>query len=366
MISVETIEQRLRDQVESLARELLPAARREGPYLKVGSLHGEAGSSLVIYLQGAKQGRWTDFADGDAHGDMLDLIGAVLGLNKGQSVAWAKDWLGIRDEWSGKPGQRPQVSPDELARRAEEARRRREVQAAKELAERGQKIRRAKALFLNTGRPLAGTPAEYYLLNRGLEQGAAGAWPGSLRYAPEIYNKDLGVKVPAMLAQVFTADGEQIATHRTFLQNCARRGWTKIDSPNARKILGPSWGGFIPISKGRTGKSLRHIGADEPVYMAEGIEKCLAIREVKPELRIIAGISLRNMGAIVLPSAARKLVIVADRDDNVREQDALERSIAQQQARGLDVSIVNVPAPHKDIDAWLLSLKQQQNRKGAT
>jgi hypothetical protein len=45
--------------------------------------------------------------------------------------------------------------------------------------------------------------------------------------------------------------------------------------------------------------------ADEAVYMAEGIEKCLAIREIRPEYRIVAGVCLGNMGAIVFPRAWR-------------------------------------------------------------
>ena len=69
--------------------------------------------------------------------------------------------------------------------------------------------------------------------------------------------------------------------------------------------------------------------------------------------RIVAAISLANMGGIVLPPAARKLVLVCDRDTKPKAQEALERAIARQQARGLDVQLVLPPPPHKDMNDWL-------------
>lgn len=356
MISVAEIEARLRDRVEALARELLPNARREGPYLKIGSIDGEPGQSMVIYLQGAKQGRWSDFAGsgGDAAGDMLDLIAATKGLHeKRDAVAWAKDWLGIVDAWSPRDAVRPSAA--EMARRAADARARAEARAADDARDKAAKIRGAKALFLNAAAvPVKDTPAEWYLRGRGLLPDAGGAWPGALRYHPEVWNREAGVKIPAMLAAIYLANGEQVATHRTFLQNCPRRGWTKIDSPNAKMVLGPMWGGFVPVSKGASGKSMRHIAAGEPVYMAEGIEDCLTIRMVKPEARVIAAISLGNMAAVVLPEAARELIIVADRDDNVKAVDTLERAIATQQARGMTVKLVMPPRGVKDLNEWLV------------
>ena len=53
---------------------------------------GEHGRSR-LHVTGPKRGKWNDFAAGD-HGDMLDLIGRELGLDKGGTVDWARDWLG--------------------------------------------------------------------------------------------------------------------------------------------------------------------------------------------------------------------------------------------------------------------------------
>lgn len=347
LLSVQEIEQRLRDNAESIGRELLAGAHKEGAYLKAGSVMGEPGNSLVLNLQGAGQGKWRDYAGTD-HGDMLDLIQATQGLDKPGAVAWAKDRLGIVDSWS--PNYRP--DPEAMARKAEELRQMQEARQAKDAEEKAAKMRGARALYLGQGsRPIAGTPAEAYLRGRAIED--LGRWPGCLRFNPEVYNKDERCKIPAMLAPIYLADGTHVATHRTYLQQDRARGWCKIQGKNAKKVLGPMWGGFVPINKGASGKSMAKMPADEPVYVTEGIEDALCVRMVRPGFRIIAAVSLGNMGAIILPPAARRIVIVADRDDNADAQAALERSIAAQQARGLQVDMIMPPVGVKDVNDWL-------------
>lgn len=189
---------------------------------------------------------------------------------------------------------------------------------------------------------------------------AGGKWPGALRFHPEVWNRDEGCKIPAMLAAIYNADGQQTGTHRTYLQAAAGRGWVKIDSPKAKKVLGSMWHGFVPINKGSSGQPMRAMPEGEPVYVTEGIEDALVVRMMKPDARIIAAISLGNMGALVLPPAARRLVIVADRDTKPKAQEQLERSIAQQQARGMDVRLVMPPAPHKDVNDWWRAIRRER------
>ena len=354
LLSVAEIEQRLRDNAAAIGRQCLPGAREEGGYLKAGDVMGTPGDSLVLYLKGAKAGTWRDYAGTDS-GDMLDLIEKSQGCaGKGAAVAVAKDWLGIRDEWTGA---RPAtISDAERAARAESLRRMKESRQQQQLQEREAKIRGARALYLHAdARGISGTPAEAYLTGRGLR---AEKWPNALRFHPEVYNKEIRTKAPAMLAPIYLADGSHMATHRIWLQPCRRRGWTKLDCNDAKKVLGPYWGGFVPINKGASGKPMAKM-PDEPVYVTEGIEDALVVRMAKPEARIVCAITLGNIGAIVLPEAARRLVIVADRDDKQSAIDALERSIAQQQARGLDVRLVMPPVGFKDLNDWLLGKSKQ-------
>lgn len=360
MIDVGEIAHRLNATAATLAAQLLPNGHRSGNYWMASGISDTGQSaSLAVSLSGSRQGKWSDFGNagaGEEHGDMLDLLALVqFGGDRRAAIAEAKRMLGIVDDWQG-PVRAP--SSEDREKRARLARQRAENRQAKDIVEREAKMRGARALFLHAdGRPIAGSPAERYLGSRGLSAAPAGRWPGSLRYHPEVYNKEAGVKIPAMLAQVFAWDGEKqvhVATHRTYLQHCRARGWCKIDSANARMALGPWSGGFIPIHRGSSDKSMTAMHPDEPVYIAEGIEKCLAIRMKMPEARIISGLNLRNMGAIVLPPQARRLVFVFDNDAGEAEQSALERVIARQQARGLEVSHVFPPPEYKDIDDWMV------------
>ena len=233
-------------------------------------------------------------------------------------------------------------------------------------SERASRMRGARALYLHKDSvAIAGTPAEAYLLGRSLDRGNLPAWPGSLKFHPAVWHGGERCKLPAMLAPIYLADGTHVATHRTFLQACTRRGWTKIDSKTARMVLGPMGGGFVPINKGARGKAMRHAAEGEPVYVTEGIEDALVVRMRKPEARIVSAIMLGNIGAIVLPAAVRRVVVCCDRDDNAAAIAALEQALARQQARGLDVFTVMPPAGAKDLNDWLLATLRPSGKREA-
>lgn len=341
-----------------LARELLPNGHRSGNLWMASGIDDTGKSaSLAINLLGPKIGHWTDYGsapNGDDHGDMVDLW--ALKRRKGDrkaAIADARERLG-KPLLFGRAAPKP--SPAELAARAAEARARDEKRAVEQAEADEAKMRKARALFLNgKSAPLEGTPGERYLIDRGLSSAPIGSWPGSLRFHPEVWNKEHSVKMPAMLAMIVDAQGRHIGTQRTYLQQAGGR-WTKIEGRSPRMILGLSRGGFIPINKGASGKSMRHMAADEPLYGAEGSEKCLAVRMKLPGARICSLVSLRNMGLVVFPEAARRLIWVTDNDKGERELATLERSIAQQQARGMQVQQVRPPAPYKDIDEWMIAV----------
>lgn len=368
---------RLNDRAEALAPELLPNGRRAGNVWQFSGIedHGRSWSAW-LYLSGPQIGHWEDAgnaAPGEEKGDLLDLVQIKrCGGDKREAVQWAKAELGIADDF--RPGKPPELSPEEKARKAEEARERAEAQQARLEKERRKKSKNAKRLYL-TGGPIEGTGAEMYLLDRGVPPFPGGAaagsdavgkqkakpWPGSLRFAEAIPYKPLGIHAPAMLAGVFTAEGQQIGTHRTFLAQDGGR-WTKIQHAPAKMMLGCKQGGFIPISQGSTGKSMRDMPEGEPVYVTEGIEDALCVRGLKPNARIVAAIDLGNLRQLVLPPRVRELVIVADRDEGEKAQAALERAIAAHQARGLRVQLVLPPLGIKDINDWVRAAQPRKRR----
>ncbi|WP_205191558.1 toprim domain-containing protein [Burkholderia sp. LMG 13014] len=81
----------------AIAEHLLPNGKKHGREWKVGSVDGEAGSSLSVCTAGAKRGVWKDFSTGSG-GDMLDLWCACRGIALPDAMREAKRFLGIRDE----------------------------------------------------------------------------------------------------------------------------------------------------------------------------------------------------------------------------------------------------------------------------
>ena len=83
------------NQVERVAKYLLPNGKREGHEWVAGSINGESGKSLKVNLSGKKV--WSDFAEGTT-GDLLDLWVAVRDCGLHQAMTEAKEFLGIKDD----------------------------------------------------------------------------------------------------------------------------------------------------------------------------------------------------------------------------------------------------------------------------
>lgn len=88
--------------VADLCAQLLPAGRQVGSQWIVGNVFGDPGDSMYVELSGPKQGLWYDHAAGNG-GDLLELIGQNLTLPKGRAAQWARDFLGIRDDYRPTP-----------------------------------------------------------------------------------------------------------------------------------------------------------------------------------------------------------------------------------------------------------------------
>lgn len=102
ILSARDISQQLAARVESYVSWLLPNGVKEFGNWRVGSVNGEAGSSLGVQLVGPNAGIWADFA-GDGRGDLLTLTSAVKGVSLSEAIKAAKEWLGIRDPQSRVP-----------------------------------------------------------------------------------------------------------------------------------------------------------------------------------------------------------------------------------------------------------------------
>lgn len=101
MMDVKTLAQNLAPHAAGLCGELYPDGRVESGCYKIGSIQGEKGRSMSVYLNGEQAGKWMDFSTGEG-GDLLDLIMYSQGMTLVDAMEWAKKRYGIRDNTPAK------------------------------------------------------------------------------------------------------------------------------------------------------------------------------------------------------------------------------------------------------------------------
>jgi hypothetical protein len=332
--------------------------------------------SFYVTLAGPAAGRWTDHATGQ-HGDVIDLIALSLGLDARGAFAEARAFLGLETESPEHRRARERAAEAARLRRAAEA------QAAEQKREAARS--HAQALWLSGAERIAGTPVDAYLRARGIDLAPLGRQPRALRYhAACRYHRGRIVDrvdpetgaiarraqslppltLPAMLAAITDGRGRHIGTHRTYLAIGGDGRWGKAPVDTPKKVLGDMAGGAIRLWSGagpRGGKGcpLSECAPGTRVYIAEGIETALSAVVLRPEARVLAAISLSNMGAVDLPANVAEVVLIADGDDDPQAQAALQRAIDAHVARGRRVRLVQAPAG-QDLNDCLRAAQRAQ------
>ena len=267
-----------------------------------------------------------DFAAG-LSGDALDLVAeALYAGNKKRALDWARQWLGLTSDpaaavqRAAPPQPRPAAMDDETAR-----------------------IGAAAWCIFAAATPAIGTPVELYLSGRGICLHELGRQPRALRYHPALFNRETGRQLPAMVAAVSGPNGKFCAVHRTWLQR-GSGGWRKAPLDSPKMVLGRLGGGSVRLWRGASGKALAQAHDAESVVVAEGIETGLSVAVACPERRVIAAISVGNMGKLVLPPAIKLVTIAADNDapDSPATR-ALQAAIDRFSAEGRRVLIARSP-----------------------
>tara|TARA_R110000868_G_scaffold71743_2_gene209802 strand:+ start:56 stop:2602 length:2547 start_codon:yes stop_codon:yes gene_type:complete len=90
-------------QAERVCSVLLPGGKRVGQKWFCGDCTGIEGESMSVELEGPKCGLWFDQASEEG-GDMIDLIAANKLMSKGLATKWAKEFLGIKDDFKPAEG----------------------------------------------------------------------------------------------------------------------------------------------------------------------------------------------------------------------------------------------------------------------
>jgi len=341
LVPIERIVEMLAARAHDLCVQLLPAGIKEGPEYRVGSVAGEPGRSMAVHLEGSRAGVWKDFSSIEDRGDALDLVAKVLFAgDKGEAIKWSRGWLGIDG-----------TNYEQLrqTRRAVEARR------AEEPDDRSRKNKAAAfAIYLSAQESILDTPVEYYLAGRAIDLAHLGRQPRALRYHPALWNRETDRKHPAMVAAISNHEGDLVAIHRTWLQQDEAGRWIKLVGVLDQKMtLGRFAGGAIRLWRGASRKSLKDAPDDETVILTEGIEDGLTLAMACPEYRILAAVSLANMGGLVLPRSIGTVILAADNDyGNPQAEEALDRAVRHFASEGRQVRIARSPVG-KDMNDLL-------------
>lgn len=283
---LEAIKAGLTDRIEDLAPALLPNGHRIGREWR----EGRRGSKSII-LRGVGQGTYRDFEAGTRAVGPLDAIAELITSGSlREAIAWARSFLGMADASA--------EAIEKAARRAEERRRTSEADADRE---RDRRAGLARQLW-HGAEPILNSPADRYLLSRGLDLRRLARVPGVLRYQPRTWCAERSAECPAMVAGLWRSGERQlVATHRTYLeQRDGRWGKARIASP--RSTLGSWPGAIIPIQRGEGDRRWRDLEEGELIAFGEGIEEAIAIALLQPTWRVAAVGYVANFAQIVLPT----------------------------------------------------------------
>ncbi|HEY2068247.1 MAG TPA: toprim domain-containing protein [Rhizomicrobium sp.] len=299
---------------------------------------------------------WKDFSFEDCAGKgLLSLIAkfATRGEYKAQrdaagrvvragAVSWALDFLGLTGH-----------APDPAEAAAIAARVKRDQAEAAELRSRA----RAGAfkLWLDA-KPLDGTdPASLYLKSRDIDvTKLPEGIPHALRFHPEIWAANRMGPFPGMVACI-SREGEPqgfAAAHRTYLA-CTRGVWAKHcwpDCKTGKQVKGPFAGGSIRLTRGASGKTLKAAPEGEWIQVSEGIEDALTGAIAKPEIRSLAGVSLSNIGGLVLPAQLGGVYILKQNDTDPTTLRQFDQAMDRLCERGFEPAIVRADPRFKDFN----------------
>ncbi|RCS23827.1 DNA primase [Phyllobacterium salinisoli] len=318
-------------QAEAVCRQYLSSGRREGRYWLVGDARNTPGRSMYVRLKDSPKGvagKWTDAATGE-HGDLLDVIRESCGLVLFKDVAdEARTFLSM-------PPPEPEPRFQERQRPAPSG----SPEAARRL--------------IGMSQPIRGTIVQAYLRERGIPDLRG---TGNLRFHPRCYYRpdehSPTETWPAMIGAVTDLDGKITGAHRTWLDPRSRDK-APIDTP--RRAMGDLLGNAVRFGIG-----------GEVMAAGEGIETVLSLRQVLPDMPMLAALSAAHLAAILFPDTLRRLYIV--RDNDPAGDGARDSLIERANALGIEAIVISPALGDYNEDLHTLGIEhlRQQSRMQIT
>ncbi|MBT5390687.1 MAG: AAA family ATPase [Alphaproteobacteria bacterium] len=271
---------------------------------------GQKGS-LVVNISGANEGLWKDFEHNEG-GNIFKLIEREKGTGFKESVDYLGKLLNVEADLK--------ISQLPLIQRQEQSQKQTEIDHAKDFEQRLEAVLELQM----KSKPIESTVAESYLRD---ERGIQGSSSEDLRFIPKGTEfkykgerKDLNHD--CMAAFVRNEDGELKSVQLTKLDVKGKRVLSR-DGEKLNKIqYGIAKGSFV---------TLQDAPKDfDRVFIAEGVETALSIKEAGVDGKIVASLGIYNIGNY--QGSEKEIIICADNDDhkqNAQTQKFLEKIQSQ-------------------------------------
>ena len=274
---------------ERIARDLLGEPNKHlsnGTNLRFGS-----GGSFIVKITGEKRGTWYDFKEGKG-GDLFDLVQEKQNCNFKEAANYLRGYLGI-SESSGLKLVYDHESKDRYVDHYKKAISSSSIEDAK--------VKKAENLYSRAKVIEKNSTAYRYLANaRGIDCDLA----PDIKTA-DIFDKDLGKKLPAIIAFA-RDDSGNITGGQQLLLDRRTNNKAAINSP--RKSFGKISGSFVEISNfERQGRQ------DNLTIIAEGLETSLSIKQAGIDAKIMCALGISNIKNYV-PKENERVIIAADHD----------------------------------------------------
>jgi ATP-dependent exoDNAse (exonuclease V) alpha subunit/phage/plasmid primase-like uncharacterized protein len=305
--------------------DLVPRILNRGPDIKESNKSVMSFGSLKFTLTGKKAGLWYDFKTMKG-GNIISLIQTERGM----------DFKGALNHLAGELNVK---SYDHI--HATPVKSQREI-SAEDLADKNSRLQSVTDLFAKS-KNIQGTVAETYLRQ---ERGIQGTLSNDLRFLPKGTQFTYNGKTNTLQQDCFAAFGRQAkgelsVVQVTKLNKDATRA-IGADGDKLKKLqYGVSKGAFVTIQDGRQNR----------VFIAEGLETALSIKESGINDKIVAALGIHNIANYKGPE--NTIIICADNDDhkpNSQTYKVIENTADKFQANGLQVDIIKPATPGHDFN----------------
>lgn len=347
-LDYQDIVNRLNDQAETIAFDLLEGARKDGKYIR-GDCHGKCS----VHASGAKVGLvgfWQGQRPSSSGGNLIHLIEIAMGMGThGEAVRYAKrKYLGIGEE----------ELTDEQKRNWAKSKREAEVKSSQRRAdgerEEQDRVGQARGIW-SEARPIEGTLGEVYLVSRvnGLKSDDLKRYK-SLRFHPAL-SMDGRDKHPCLIGAVQSPTRDIRAIWRIFL---APGGEALRDEDGAKVKLG-----FGPAS----GSAVRLGPQRDHLHLCEGIETGFGIVMMlggpDAERSVWPCLSTSGLIGFTPPDGVKSITIWSDGDRYRRNRKTGEidlppgakaAGLAREKFKdkGIRVDIAEPPENSDWLDVW--------------